>query len=285
MKFADTDFAPYDLTLPRAQPIPFVCDSPHSGSVYPADFRSVLPLTKLRWAEDTLVDALWSGVPDAGGTLLAANFPRTYIDLNREPDDLDPTLLAEPWAEPLSPSERCRQGCGLIWSRIRGEPVYDHKLWAAEVLDRIERYYKPYYQVLADRMQALESQFGVVWHINVHSMPSDTGVLLGRGAAPLADVVLGDLHGKSCDPTFTGIVEDYLRDRGYTVARNDPFAGMALVRRFGRPAHHWHSLQIEVSRGLYLDEHTSEKSAGFARVQHDMSGLAGHIARFVTSLL
>src|SRR5690554_1495189 len=156
MKFADTEFAPYALTLPRTQPLPLLCDSPHSGSTYPADFRSLLPLGKLRWAEDAFVDELWAAVPDAGGTLLAANFPRSYIDVNRELDDLDPAVLAEPWAGPLDPSEKSRYGCGLIWTRLNGDPLYDRKLWVAEVLDRIERYYKPYVNALEARMVALE---------------------------------------------------------------------------------------------------------------------------------
>lgn len=284
MRFADDGFAPYALTLARRSPLPLVCDSPHSGSVYPSDFRTVLPLTDLRWAEDAFVDELWQAIPDVGGALLAANFPRSYVDVNRELDDIDPAMLAEPWAGPLAPSDKSRHGCGLVWTQLNGRPLYDHKLFAAEVLDRIERCYKPYVQALHERMTAHERQFGVAWHLNVHSMPSTTVKVLGlHGTLP--DVVLGDLDGRSCDPTFIGIVEDFLKERGYSVARNHPFKGMALLRHFGRPAKNWHSLQIEINRALYMDEAAYEKSPGFARVQNDMAGLSRHVADFVASLL
>src|SRR5690606_26769317 len=154
----------------------------------------------------------------------------------------------------------------------------------AEVLDRIEDCYKPYVKALRERMVAHERQFGVAWHLNVHSMPSTTAQVPGRPGT-LPDVVLGDLDGRSCDPTFIGIVEDFFKERGYSVARNDPFKGMALLRQFGQPAKNWHSLQIEINRALYMDEAAYEKSPGFARVQQDINALSRHVADFVASLL
>ncbi|HEY9572309.1 MAG TPA: N-formylglutamate amidohydrolase, partial [Pusillimonas sp.] len=131
MRFADSEFDPYVLSLPTCSAIPLVCDSPHSGVIYPADFQSCLPVSVLRSGEDTYVDELWQALPSVGGSLLAANFPRTYIDPNREESDIDPNILAEPWATELHPTEKSRLGHGLIWSLARTQAIYDRKLWVA----------------------------------------------------------------------------------------------------------------------------------------------------------
>jgi N-formylglutamate amidohydrolase len=290
MKLADSNVTPYSLALPLREAVPLVCDSPHSGADYPADFHVNLPFALLQTAEDAWVHELWRGITQAGGTLLRANFPRTYIDLNRELDDIDPAALAEPWPGQLRPSSKSRAGCGLIWTLVRGQPLYDHKLWVASVQQRIDQYYLPYYQALERRMEQLEQQFGVVWHLNVHSMPSDTLQQMAANAAnaahaSLADVILGDLDGTSCDPTYIGIVEDFFLARGYTVARNTPFKGAALLRRFGQPAKHRHSLQIELNRALYMNEQTGEKNNRFVHLQDDLADLSNELAAFINSLL
>lgn len=286
MQFADSDIPPYVLVTPPADPVPLLCDSPHSGSIYPQGFCIDLPFQVLQSAEDAWVDELWSGAVAAGATLLAANAPRTYIDVNRDLDDIDPACLAEPWPGTLNPTDKSLAGCGLIWTRIRNHPLIQHKLFVADIQNRIDRFYHPYHQVLEQQLAAMVEQFGVAWHLNVHSMPSDTGQVMGLGkGVTLADVVLSDRDGTTCDPTFIGITLDFLKARGYSVACNHPFKGMTLIRQFGQPARNRHSLQIEVNRALYMNEATGERSPGFDRLQHDLSGLALHLAQFARSLL
>ncbi|UYO94067.1 N-formylglutamate amidohydrolase [Pollutimonas sp. M17] len=286
MRFADTEFDPYTLTPPASSAIPLVCDSPHSGVVYPSDFQSCLPVSVLRSGEDTYVEELWQAIPSVGGTLLAANFPRTYIDPNREEDDIDPNILAEPWTTELHPTEKSRLGHGLIWSKARDQPVYDRKLWVAEVENRIATYHQPYHQALQREIDAAHERFGVVWHLNLHSMPSDSYEVLEIDTdKPLADFVLGDRDGTTCDPTLIGIIEDFLLQRGYTVARNDPFKGVALIARIGRPEENRHSLQIEVNRRLYMDEQSYERSVNFENLQRDISELSVAVAEFVRSVM
>lgn len=285
MKFADSEFDPYVLTLPTRSAIPLVCDSPHSGVIYPADFQASLPTSILRSGEDTYVEELWQAIPRVGGTLLAANFPRTYIDPNRELDDIDPNILAEPWTSELHPSEKSRLGHGLLWHMAKKQPIYDRKLWVSEVENRIGSYYEPYHQALGEQIEAAHERFGVVWHLNLHSMPSDSyEVLEIESDKPLADFVLGDRDGTTCDPTFIGIIEDFLVSRGYTVARNDPFKGVAVIARIGRPELNRHSLQVEVNRNLYMDEGNYEKSDNFTTLQKDLTDLCGQIAEFVKSV-
>ncbi len=274
---------PFTLLRPAGAALPLVCDSPHSGTCYPDDFRHVPPRALLRRAEDTDVDVLWQAVPAAGGTLLHAHFPRSYIDANRTLDDLDPDLLDGPWPEPLAPGEKSRLGFGLVWRNVRaGVPIYDHRLPVAQVRHRIEAYYQPYQAALAECIEAAAAAFGGVWHLNLHSMPSDAYQRLQIASAhPLADFVLGDRDGSTCEPGFVEAVERELRARGYTVARNDPYKGVQAIARIGQPQRNRHSLQVEVNRLLYMDEATRERSAGFARLQQDIGEVVRALAAYV----
>ncbi|HLR78377.1 MAG TPA: N-formylglutamate amidohydrolase [Burkholderiaceae bacterium] len=287
MHFTESAFPAYGLTRPAGPALPLIADSPHSGTTYPADFDVCIPMGILRTAEDTYVDELWSAIPDVGGTLLSANFPRTYIDANRDVTDIDPGLLAEPWPDTLMPTEKSTlMGHGLLWKNVRDTPIYDRKLWVGEVLNRIGTYYQPYHHTLREQLDAAHAEFGCVWHLNLHSMPSDTFELLGVAPSErLADFVLGDLDGTSCDPTLTGIVEDFLTEAGYTVARNLPFKGATLVEQHGKPAARRNSLQIEINRKLYMNESSFEKNADFDRLKASLDDLCLHIAQFIREML
>jgi N-formylglutamate deformylase len=272
---------------PEAHPLPIVCDSPHSGTHYPEDFGSVLPHAVLRAGEDTHVDALWARAPAHGATLIAAQFPRTYIDPNRSLDDLEPDMLDGPWPQPLRPGEKSRLGYGLVWSRIdRDRAMYDRKLAVAEVRSRIDRCWRPYHAALDQAIAAAAARFGAVWHLNLHSMPNDAYERLGRTApAPLADFVLGDRDGTTCEPALLTVVEDTVRALGYTTARNEPYKGVALIAQIGDPAANRHSLQIEIRRPLYMDEATRERNAGFAALERCidavLTAVAAHVRRRV----
>ena len=270
-----SDMNPMYTLHPAQEPaLPLVCDSPHSGTVYPDDFRPVLPLSELRAAEDTHVEALWAAAPALGATLLEAHFPRSYLDLNRSLDDIDPLLLDGVWPTPLSPGEKTRLGSGLIWRSVRNQPVYDRLLPVQEVQQRIERCYRPYHAALSDAVEQAHARFGAVWHLNLHSMPNNAYERLQiKSSRPLADFVLGDRDGSTCEPAFVELVETQLRAKGYTVARNDPYKGVALIARIGQPALNRHSLQIEIRRPIYMNEQTRERSADFDTVQQDITEL------------
>lgn len=282
MRITEQPFDPYTRIAPRAAPLPLICDSPHSGVTYPADFGHAIDMHVLRTGEDTYVDELWRAIPDVGGTLILAEFPRTYIDPNREPDDIDPRLLATPWPGVIRPSEKSRIGHGLIWSMAGGRPIYDRKLSVDEVRRRIETYHQPYHAALNRDIEAAYKQFGAVWHLNLHSMPSDSyQVLQAPGDRQLADFVLGDRDGTTCAPEFVDVVESSLRESGYTVARNDPFKGVALIARLGRPAQRRHSLQIEIHRGQYMNEQTFEKNEKFPAMQAALTKAAHDVAHYI----
>jgi N-formylglutamate amidohydrolase len=258
---------------------PLVVDSPHSGRAYPEDFGHAAPMALLRRAEDAFVDDLWENAPVYGAGFLKALFPRSYIDPNRHVGEIDETMLAGPWPHDLSPTERTEMGLGLIRRLIRGNvEIYERPLSIAEIEGRIAGYHRPYHDELEAMLAERHARFGAVWHVNAHSMKA-----LGRKQGkpiPRDDFVLGDLHGESCDPAFTDFVAGVLRGFGYSVRLNHPFKGAALVQRFGRPHEGRHSLQIEVNRGLYMDEDRIEKTDGFAALKRDIDRLLAAVADY-----
>jgi N-formylglutamate deformylase len=268
---------------PQGVEVPLVFDSPHSGSHYPDDFRFCCPLEVLRTAEDTYVDELYAAAPEFGATLIGAVFPRSYLDPNRAVDDLDTALIDGPWPSDLKPSHRTRSGLGVVRRVARtGTPIYDRKLSVAEIVARLERYHTPYHRVLEEACTRAHGKFGIVWHVNCHSMPSQRS---GKKGGHCPDFVLGDRDGTTCEPELTDFVARVLRGRGYTVRINEVYKGVEIVKRQGRPGEGRHSLQIEVDRALYMDQKTLEKAPGFLRLQDDITHLIEALATFASARL
>lgn len=275
---------------PTGQPVPVLFDSPHSGRCYPDDFAFICPLPTLRQAEDTHVEALFDHVPMHGATLLAALFPRTYIDANRAVDDIDPRQLDGPWPQPLRPTEKSASGMGLIRTLCKpGIPLYHGRLPVAAIARRIVRCYQPYHLQVATVIDDLATRFGAVWHINCHSMPSAQGTLAGskgnsrNGAIDRPDFVLGDRDGTTCERGFRDFLQETLTGFGYRVSINDPYKGVELVRRYADPANGRHSLQLEINRRLYMNEETLERHEGFERLHHDLAELSRNIAAYAAA--
>ncbi|MGF1593506.1 MAG: N-formylglutamate amidohydrolase [Kiloniellaceae bacterium] len=271
----------YRYHTPGANPAPVVFDSPHSGTNYPADFGSVAPLAVLRRSEDAFVDELFGSAPGHGAPLIAAEFPRIYIDPNRSLVDLDPAMLDGPWPDPLVPSRKTELGVGLIWRIMPPDaPLYDRLLGVDEVRGRIERCWKPYHQAVAGAIDETHRRFGKVWHVNCHSMPAVGNAASEDGPVARAEFVLGDRDGTTCEAGFTAFVAGALRDMGYHVKINEPYKGVELVRRYSDPARGRHSLQLEINRKLYMDEVSREKNEGFEGLRANMEKLVAAICRY-----
>ncbi len=267
---------------PAGPVVPVVLDSPHSGTAYPDDFAAAVTMEALRQSEDSYVDELYASGPRHGAVLIAARFPRAYIDANRSLLDIDTELLDAPWPGPAMPSRKTQLGIGLVWRKLdTGAPIYDRRLTVAELRRRITEYHQPYQKAVKDAIDSVHSHFGAVWHINCHSMPALSSAISEEGPGkPRADFVLGDRDGTTCDPAFTALVRDALADMGYDVKVNDPYKGVELVRAFSDPPAGRHSLQIEVNRRLYMDERTRERSAGFPRLARDIERLVKSVCAY-----
>ena len=273
------DLPAFTLSRPAQGQSPLLLASPHSGCHYPEHFMASLrvPLLDLRQTEDAYVDELFATGPDHGASLLAAVYARSFVDLNRDAREIDPDMFSDDAPGPVGiPSVRVEAGLGCF-PRIgaRGEAIYAKKLSLQDGLHRLSHVHGPYHAALMDEIAALHQMFGSVVLIDCHSMPSSQ-----PGRASLPDFVLGDRFGSSCTGQLTGLVERTLRAKGYSVARNAPYAGGYTTRRYGRPKRNTHVLQIEINRALYLDEARVEPNEKMPVLKSALSDLVGEIAAF-----
>jgi N-formylglutamate amidohydrolase len=276
----------FELHRPTAKRVPLIVASPHSGSNYPVEFvaASRLDPLALRRSEDSFVDELFAAAPRLGAPLLSARFARAYLDVNREPYELDPTMFADPlpnFVNAVSP--RVRMGLGTI-ARIvaNGEEIYADKLRFSDAQHRIEALYHPYHQTLHRLILETEALFGGYVLVDCHSMPSVAGSICGSGAA---DIVLGDCHGTTCAPAIREAARHFFAARGFAVAINAPYAGGYTTEHYGDPPRRRHALQVEINRALYMDERSYRRKPRFVRLVADLAELLQQLARAAEACL
>lgn len=271
---------------PHHKQLPVIYDSPHSGRRYPPDFLPAVPLEALRGYEDRLVDDLVQDAPKHGIVLIAATFPRAYIDPNRAIDDLDPQVVGSSWTDPLNPTEYSKLGLGLIFrTGLDDKPIYEQPLDRESVRKRIENYWRPYHQTLERALALAQERWGAVWHIAWHSMrPIGDAQSIDPGDKR-PDFVVSDRDSASAEPDFTDFVADTLRELGYTVALNYPFKGGYITQRHGRPGEGRHSIQVEINRALYLDLETLQLAPRAPELRRDLDFLSQQLADFTAGRL
>ena len=257
----------FETVRPRRLTAPLVFNSAHSGRDYPERFLAMTRLDHLsiRQSEDAWVDDLVARAPHLGAPLLRAHFPRAYLDVNREPWELDPQMFVEPLSDRFNTtSPRVAAGLGTL-ARVVAEnkPIYRDRLTLDDARMRIEGIYVPYHATLQRLLTEALGAFGVAVLVDCHSMPR-----ISRGGDRLApDIVLGDRYGTTCAPALVDLVEMVFAGAGLRVARNRPYAGGFIARTYGRPQHGIHAIQIEISRHLYMNEVTLEKNDGFGMIR------------------
>lgn len=272
----------FAVQRPRKLKGPVVFASPHSGRGYPPSFlaASKLDALMIRRSEDSYVDELFADAPSQGWPLLSAQFPRAYVDVNREPFELDPDMFIGPLPSFVNTrSLRVAGGLGTIARVVAdGKEIYRHKLSFEEAEQRIRELYEPYHDELRKLVADAHARFGCAVLIDCHSMPSVGGPMDQDAGLTRADVVLGDRHGTSCATELSLFVERVFKDLGYSVARNAPYAGGFTTERYGKPLHGIHALQIELNRALYMDEATLEKKPRFQDLKADLGRLAERLS-------
>jgi len=271
------------VTRPSRDAAPLLYESPHSGRSYPADFATRLSLDELRRAEDAYVDALVAGASAHGVVRLAALFPRAYIDPNREEDDLDPALLAEPWPGELRPGPKTALGIGLVRRLLTPDlPLFDRRLAVVEVKARIEHYWRPYQRRLHALVREGAERHGRLLVVQWHSMKS-----VGNAATPdgpgarRADVVLGDRHGRTAPASVVKRLGESFAQHGLSVAHNAPYAGTPVLAALTRLAPNVAAVQIELNRALYLDEAAVTPTAGFGPLAAVIDAVTRDLVAFV----
>ncbi|WP_245414494.1 N-formylglutamate amidohydrolase [Aestuariivirga litoralis] len=273
---------PFEILSPEEWTAPAVFNSPHSGREFPEAFlrQSRLPRQTLRKSEDCYVDELFLSCVGHGAPMLRARVPRSYIDLNREPYELDPRMFSGElpgYANTSSP--RVAGGLGTIPRIVsEGEEIYRGRIDFAEARQRIEQVYLPYHRTLSALTQAVHAKVGDVLLVDCHSMPASASAHVAPQVSGGVDIVLGDRFGASCAEDIASFVEHELRSHGLRVLRNKPYAGGFITQNHGSPHRGQHALQVEINRSLYMNEATLEKTAGFQEMR-------GILDRFIAALL
>ena len=272
-----TPAATWDVVEPNARTVPVVFASPHSGRDYPTEFlaASRLDAIAVRRSEDAFVDEIFAAAPKAGAPLLRAQFPRAFVDPNREAFELDPNMFEDALPSYVNTnSPRVAAGLGTIARVVTsGEEIYDARLCFAEAKRRIETYYVSYHKALRGLVEATRERFGVCLLVDCHSMPSVGGPMDNDRGRRRVDFVLGDCHGTACAPVVTDMARQALADMGYVVTRNAPYAGGFTTRHYGRPHDGVHALQIEINRNLYMDEKRITRGPGLPELAVRMGRL------------
>ena len=270
----------FEVFAPSRHDLPVVLSSPHSGSYYPQEFlaASRLDAQAIRRSEDTHVDTLMREAAALGAPLLAANFPRAWLDVNREPYELDPKMFAG--ALPTYANVRSARVAGGLGTIARivadREEIYARPLPVDTALARIDLVYKPFHRALRQLVVDTRTAFGLAVLIDCHSMPSTVRGSYGRSRP---DIVLGDRYATSCSAELTDLSAQILGRRGYAVTRNKPYAGGFITEHYGQPARGLHAMQIEVNRGLYMDERTLEMHDGFTQLSADLAHLVHELGK------
>lgn len=251
---------PFTLTSSHenGSPSKWLITSPHSGHYYPRDFilKSKLDSQQLRLSEDMHIDALLADVPQAGASLLSATYPRAYVDLNREPYELDASMFSDPLPDYVNKdSTRVLGGLGTIAKIVTERlEIYDRPLVFSEAEQRIEKIYFPFHTCLKQQIETARDFWGKAYLLDVHSMPSNAVRKYKGGKSGSVDFVLGNRHGRSCDADIYDVVYNFLTDAGYYVEKNKPYAGGYITEHYGNPSEGFHTLQLEVNRKLYMNE-------------------------------
>jgi len=264
----------YTVQRPACQSLPIIFSSPHSGQNYPQELldQTSLKLRKLRSLEDPYVDELFGHVTELGAPLIKAEFPRAYLDLNREPFELDPKII-HPNLPTYANSEslRVKGGLGTIPRIVAdGSAIYKKPILLADALARIKTYHAPYHAKLAELINATRDKFGFAILLDCHSMPSSSNIYKNKS---MADIVLGNRHNSSCAPQITDTVATAFKSQGFSVQLNHPYAGGYITEHHGAPKSDIHAIQIEINRNLYMDQITYEKTQNFNTLKEKIKSI------------
>jgi N-formylglutamate deformylase len=273
--FDDELSPPFEIMEPTVWRAPIIFNSPHSGSIYPREFLSLsrIDLAGLRRSEDSFMDEMIAHLVARGFPVVRVNFPRSYVDVNREPYELDPRMFSGRLPSFANTrSMRVAGGLGTIPRVVGdGQEIYRERLEVEDALRRIDTLYKPYHRALRRLIGKAHQAFGSVLMVDCHSMPS---VGMSRDEPRRPDVVIGDRYGTSCAPVLADVVEETFTHLGYSIGRNKPYAGGFITEHYGNPASGLHAIQIELNRALYMDERQRVRNERFERVAADFTVLA-----------
>ena len=265
-----TDIRQHTIVEPSTLTSGVVFALPHSGRDYGVSFlnQSILDKISIRSSEDAFLDQLIDGIEKYGAPKIIANAPRAFIDLNRSTDELDPALISGIKNNIRSP--RISSGLGVIPRVVsHGREIYRGKLSLEQAQSRIEYYWKPYHKDLANLLKRAQSIYGQSLLIDMHSMPHEA-VSTQSSFIKAPEIIVGDRFGMSSDPEFTNLIVSILKQHGFRVAKNTPFAGAFITKHHGKIKERTHAIQLEIDRSLYMDEERISPNSGFEKLKSQL---------------
>ena len=273
--------APFNIDEPPDGDSPVLVEVPHAGLAIDAESLAWLsaPAHFIARDADLYVDELFVRSPELGATLLRANMSRYVVDLNRSGDDFDGgTVTGGPAID------RPR---GVVWRLTSaGTPALRKRLSGAELLRRRAEFYQPYHDALCALLERKRQRFGFAILLCAHSMPSpirSPQARLGRGilqqpTAPPADLVPGSRGRTSAAAEWIDVVQTVAETHTLHVQHDTPYRGGFSTGHYGQVDNHWHAVQIEIARRLYMDEETFEREApGFERIRDFANDLVSQL--------
>jgi N-formylglutamate deformylase len=225
----------------RQGTLPLLISIPHLGTVLPAACASQMQAAATRTQDtDWHLDRLNAFAQDLGASVLQAQVSRYVIDLNRPPS-----------GESLYPGQTTTGLCPT--ETFHGEPLYapGAEPSAAEQQSRLQAYWRPYHDALAQELGRLRALHGAVLLWDAHSI---AGVLPRLFEGQLPDLNLGSNSGQSCAAALMQGVAAVARDSGLSHVVNGRFKGGYITRHYGQPAQSVHAIQLEMRQALYMEE-------------------------------
>ncbi|MCF6197710.1 MAG: N-formylglutamate amidohydrolase [Emcibacter sp.] len=278
-----TIMRPFSIFRPKNDPNGILFNSPHSGMYLPEDFLTQITIDPalLHYSGDILVDQLIRDVPKSGATAFINHYARTYVDTNRDIQEIDPEMFHNPDIRPTTKSQKVARGFGIFSRKsYNGQNIYGAKLPATEIDHRLMRVYHPVHDALRNALNDLHQQQGFCLLIDCHSMPSYGFIDPSLSNSKQPDLIIGDCFGTSCPVEFSRRVARFFTERGLKVTFNVPYAGGYNTKTYGKPADQRHAIQLEFSRALYMDEKTLEPHDGFNALQDLLTDLSENVANF-----
>ena len=184
---------------------------------------------------DTFVGDLYGDLHEHGATVLATPYSRMFVDVNRRRDDF----------EQHDGEVRSRRGV-VRTHTMRDVPIFARPLRLADLEERLQALYDPYYAALERLLGEIHDGFGYAMLLDGH-----TGSPRGMKDH---EVIIGTRHDRTCDRELAATVARIFTRHDFAVHENvSGYTGGNIVATFGHPvARRVHALQLEVNASLLM---------------------------------
>lgn len=256
--------------------IAFFVSIPHSGEAIPpeAEWLKSLDEVTLMGDVDRYVDRLYEpGLKQLLIPYVKTQWHRYAADLNRIPEDID----CEAVQGNLNPAGTHPRGFHWVYNTL-SEKILNQPLDLNTHKNLVARVYEPFHADLRAQYDKYHTAgFKNIFHIDAHSCPSvGTNQHRDPGQAR-AQIIVSDSKGKSSNADFKNLVIKAYENAGFQVAYNWPYFGGRLTEQYGRPDLNHHVIQVELNRGLYMDEKTKQ-------ILPEWKSVSGQIAKALAEI-